>query len=127
LAAPLMWPHLHPVPAGPIQAGYLAGLVDGLAGLGLGMVIGLAIERLPVGGRVPGVMAGPACVGLLLGWQAGIVIILAALMLHLLTQAMGKLMAGLSRFPFLGWLGLVSFAWILVWQPLLVALPALRR
>ena len=43
---PLFWPHLRPVPALLVQSDWLAGAIDGLAGLAVGLTLGLAAWRL---------------------------------------------------------------------------------
>jgi leader peptidase (prepilin peptidase)/N-methyltransferase len=127
LGAPMLWPYLHPVPAGSIQTGWIAGLFDGIVGLGVGVAVGLGVEHLLLGRRVPGVVAGPACVGLALGWQAGILIAAAALAIHLVTRWLGGVLARLRRLPYTGWLLIGTVAWILTWQPLAAVLPTLGR
>jgi prepilin signal peptidase PulO-like enzyme (type II secretory pathway) len=122
LVAPMLWPYLHPVPSGPIQVGWPAGLIDGIAGLGLGIAIGLGVEHLPFARPGRGVAAGPACVGLMLGWQAGVAIAGAALILYGITQGLGRVIPGLRRLPFTGWLLVASLVWILAWRPLIEVL-----
>lgn len=132
---PLVWPQVRPVPAvipevgpigGPGARGALLdawmGLVDGLAGLGVGLAIGLAAWRL--GGRkCLSLVVGPACLGLFLGWQACVPVSLPAILLH------GGLRWAKRRWPRWGtfglerwfpglalWLG--GLAWIVAWERL---------
>lgn len=133
--APLVWPQIRPVtavapwagPTGRVEGPWALwpgwiGLVDGLAGLGVGLAIGLAAWRL--GGRkYLSLVVGPACLGLFLGWQACVPVSLAAVLLH------GGLGWAKSRWPrgtTLGlerwspglvlWLG--GLAWIVAWERL---------
>lgn len=124
LGAPVWWPYLHPVAAGPVQSGWVGGLVDGILGLGLGLAIGLVVERAGLGGQ--GVAAAPALVGVVLGWQGGLVVSASAVIVHLVARGLGKAFSGLGRFPFIGWIGLGALAWILAWRPLVEVLGALR-
>lgn len=125
LLAPLVWPGLHPVPAA-LMAGPLAGLVDGLVGLGVGAFLGLACRRLPGLPRGHGLVWGPACVGLILGHQTGAAVILAASVLHLLAQMLARLLKLERRFPFTGWLLLTSLVGLLCWRSLVELLLEFR-
>ncbi len=123
IGAPIFWPYLHPVPARLMGAGWPSGLIDGIAGLGVGVVVGLGVERLVRGRGVPGLAAGPACVGLVLGWQAAILVVMAALVVYVVVQGLGSVLPGLRRLPLSGWLLLGSFGWVLAWQPMMASLP----
>ncbi len=124
LLAPVVWPFLHPVPAGPASSGWLGGLVDSVAGLSAGLVLGLAVERIAAK-QVRGLAIGAACVGLFLGWQAVAVIGVVATAADILACGLGKVVPGFGRLPFHGWLAAVSLSWLLLWQPLTERLPQL--
>lgn len=126
VGAPLVWPGLHPVPASLAVAGPLSGLVDSLAGLGVGLLLGLAWQWTPGTARRPGLFWGPAAVGLVLGWQTGLAVLLAAGLLDLLASLMQRLLKVPQRFPFAGWLLLTTLLALLSWRSLLLVLPGFR-
>jgi leader peptidase (prepilin peptidase)/N-methyltransferase len=117
--APLVWPYLHPVCARrAVSAGFpdgIAAWADGTAGLALGMLLGMALSRLPGARRGLGAMLPAACVGLLLGWQAVLVLSVAAAVLWLLLDGLGRAWPPLRRFPPTIWLVPLALAWILAW------------
>ncbi len=117
LAAPVAWPFLHPVPAWPGWWGPPAGFADGAAGLLAGLALGFIVERLAAS-DVRGIVLGPGCVGLFLGYQAAVVLVFAAAVLHLLTRGLGKLAPRLGRLPFNGWITLGALVWIVFWGSL---------
>lgn len=124
LMAPVLWPFLHPVPAGPAWSGWFAGLVDGTAGLAAGLVLGLVIERIS-GKNAGGLAVGPTCTGLFLGWQAVAVLWALAVAIHLVFRGLGRWTPRAGRLPFHGWLALSTLVWILAWRPLVELLPAI--
>ncbi|MFW6125275.1 MAG: prepilin peptidase, partial [Pirellulales bacterium] len=73
-ALPVIWPQLHPVAATPITQGPVAGLADAAAGLAGGWLIGWLAARLEHPGRRHGLTWALAAVGLILGWQAVVVV-----------------------------------------------------
>jgi prepilin signal peptidase PulO-like enzyme (type II secretory pathway) len=135
LLAPLAWPDLHPVPAWQgIERPWLAGLVDGIAGLAAGWIVG-QVANLPrhllVGRVFQPVQKGAdglenpsygccgtletyptaaACVGVFLGWQAAVVIGLVATAFHLALR-----LARPNRFPAVAWVGIGTLLWLLNW------------
>jgi leader peptidase (prepilin peptidase)/N-methyltransferase len=123
--APIAWPGLHPAAAWPGLTGPLAGVADGAAGLGLGIVLGLAAR--PVVGRRKGFGFVPAagCVGLFLGWQAVLPVALAAVAIHAVACLPGRLGRGPSVEVPTMWLAGLTLAWILAWKPMIDVLPAL--
>ncbi len=120
LCAPLVWPRLHPVPAWWIFLdGWPAGLFDGLSGLGAGLLLGWLAAQLCEPERKPGMILAPACVGLFLGWQAVVVLMVVTVAIHLLMLAAGRLLPGARRIPPTAWLALAALGWILSWPWLL--------
>ena len=117
--APLVWPYLHPVGGERATlAGFRGGIAawgDGTAGLALGLLLGLGLSRLPGAKRGLGAMLAAACVGLFLGWQAGLVLTLAAAVLWLLLWGLGGAWPPLRRFAPTIWLLVLALAWILAW------------
>jgi len=113
--APLAWPGLRPVAALGDSVGRMAGLVDGMAGLGTGAMLGLLAWRISGEKRQrTGTILGPACVGLFLGWQgvAAVVIVTGAICLLLLP--LGRLLPGIRRTTPVAWLALATLGWILI-------------
>jgi hypothetical protein len=119
--APLVWPPLHPVAAWGMSDSWMAGLTDSLVGLGVGLTLGIASQRLLAShGRMTLAIA-PACVGLFLGWQAVAVLAVVVLPLHLATWTLGRIWPKLQRItPGMWWL-VLAVAWIALWRPLLAA------
>jgi len=124
--APLGWPGLHPVPAWPGLSGPIAGLVDGSAGLGLGVLLGLLAWKTIAAGKSPALLVGPACVGLFLGWQAAAALVALTVAVHLLVGGVRRLRPGLGQVPPNAWLASAALAWILLWRPLVDLWPILQ-
>lgn len=126
LLAPVVWPHLHPVPAWQgLLGGPLAGLGDATAGLVAGAVLSLA--AWPAVGRERGLgfLLASVCTGLFLGWQAAVVVVAATVTVHLLLGLLGRLWRGrLIHLP-TTWLAAATLVWILAWRPIVAAWPAL--
>lgn len=112
LAAPLVWPLLHPVPAWSGQQGLPAGILDSTAGLAAGLLLGCLIGGV---WKNTGLLLGTACVGLYLGWQAVGVLAPVTIALDLLHAALGRWTAKARHTPATLWLAVVSLAWILAW------------
>lgn len=123
--APLVWPYLHPVSTWQGLTGPMAGLVDGSAGLGLGLLLGLASWPLPGAKRGPGLILAPACVGLFLGWQAALVLTLLRVVVWLPISALRQAWAGLRPVPPTAWLALTALAWVLAWGLIVGCCPIL--
>jgi leader peptidase (prepilin peptidase)/N-methyltransferase len=119
LVAPAAWPWLHPVAAWPSFAeGPLAGLIDGVAGLAAGAVLGgLATALQP---RLPGERFpfAAASAGVVLGWQAGAAVVLAAAVAHRVTRLGARQWPWIGRIPLAAWLAAAALAWILAWSHL---------
>ncbi len=116
LAAPLAWPHVHPVPAMAGLEGWRAGLLDSVAGLAAGAALGAATWTAVGPWRQRGVLAAGAATGLYLGWQAAVVLLTAAALLHgaarLGARRLPRPIAGL---PATAWLVAGSLGWIAAW------------
>lgn len=122
---PIAWPSLHPVAAWPGLVGPFAGLVDGAAGMVLGLALGLAAWPIVGTKRGPGFAAAAACVGLFLGWQAALAITVAAVAIHAVASLPRRfgLQAGVDL-PTM-WLTGLTLVWIVAWKPIVDAWPAL--
>ncbi len=129
LLVPLCWPHLHPpgaLPAwGPGGPGPVAAAVDAVAGLALGALLGLGLGRLAGGNRGPGLAWGPACVGLFLGWQAGLALTLEMVACWAVYRVLCRAVSRAGPIPPTAWLGLGALAWIVFWGPIVERWPFL--
>jgi len=123
--APLAWPYLHPVPAVLLEREWLGGLVDGSAGLALGLVIGLVCYRWIGGCQRRTLAIGPAAAGLFLGYQAVAVLGAAVLGLHLAAGRIAARWPVAARItPGLWWVA-GTLLWILAWRALVQQWPLL--
>jgi len=124
LLAPIAWGHLHPVPAWGAGENWPSGLIDGGAGLAAGLVLGSLLSAATDARRSSaclrsGIVFAAACVGLFLGWQAAVVLLLTTALLHLpLRLAASRLPNPLARIPATAWLTLLTLAWLLAWSRL---------
>jgi len=125
LAAPLVWPHLHPVPAWPTADGPIAHLVAGPAGLAAGLLLGWFAACLVGRQQRAGILLGSASVGLFLGWQAVALLTPATLAVHLPVAVMAKSLPVAKRIPATAWLAPATLGWILAWSWLVERLPVL--
>lgn len=113
--APLFWPHLHPVPAVADWWRASEAMLDGTAGLALGLILG-EVARWVIGPRNRrGLVFGPACVGLFLGWQAAAALGLWACMIHWGAEVVRRWWPGLRRLSPGFWILAGVVAWILAW------------
>lgn len=113
---PLFWPLLRPVPAAVVQPDWLGGLIDGLAGLGLGMLVGLAVWRWPQGRARSGVVLAPMLVGLFLGWQAAAVLAPLTAVFYVLAALLDR--EGRARSLPAALSTLATIAYLLAWRRL---------
>ena len=120
IAAPMDWPHLHPVPAPflPFWAAVpreFARFVGGPTGLAFGVLLGW-LASCPCGARWrTGLIFTSACVGAFLGWQAAVVLWIVTLAIHLPVAILGRRRPGVRRIPPTTWLAPAALAWILLW------------
>ena len=112
----MIWPQLHPLPAVMLATGPTPGLIDALAGLAAGTVLGLAAWKLLEPSQRPDLAWAAALVGTMLGWQALLVIWGATVVLVVASKVVGYLRAPWRRVPPVAWLGLCSAAWIFQWR-----------
>jgi leader peptidase (prepilin peptidase)/N-methyltransferase len=117
-AAPLVWPHLRPVPAVGGLFEPVAGLFDGVAGVIVGLLLGHA-ARLIIGPRDRRELPiGFAMAGIFFGWQAILALGLIVVAIHAVTEALRPWWPGLSRTSPGIWLFLGAWTWILTWRAL---------
>jgi leader peptidase (prepilin peptidase) / N-methyltransferase len=127
--ASLIWPWLHPQPAGSdIAESAWAGLIDSSVGLGIGYGLGRAARWL--GRRVAGIgkagyqIGGEAMLlGLVLGWQAAVVLVPISMVLEELTRLASLAWPRLSRVTAAVWLVPLALLWILNWARIAATLP----
>jgi len=135
--APLAWPSLHPALDCFGWSGWIAALADAAAGSAVGALLGFAAAyasgamptpRVGMSGKrhgdasdaIPpdrgrlGLVLGPACVGLFLGWQAATVLGLLAVVLHLAASALGGKWPGVQRLSPNLFLAAAALGWILM-------------
>ena len=126
LVAPLFWPWLHPLPAGPEAAeSPWGGLVDCLLGLGTGLFLGRTAEwmgeRYSRLGR-PGyqILGQAPIVGVVLGWQAVLALVPLAMMLEELSHIAAIRWRSAHRLVAGVWMAPLALLWILGWIQLAV-------
>lgn len=116
LLAPLVWPHLHPVPAWAGAEGPLAGLLDAGAGMAAGLGLGWLLSTAAGSPGCRGVVFASGCVGLLLGWQAAVVLVAATALGHVPLRLLWLHLRGREiPIPATAWLGALTLGWILAW------------
>lgn len=124
--APLVWPHLRPVPAWLGPEGWLAGLADGVAGAAMGLLGGLIVSAIAPRSRRAGLVACFGAVGLFLGWQAIAVVALATAALAVVSIGLARLYSPWGRIPPMMWLAVATLGWLLAWKPLFAYWPLIR-
>ena len=123
----LLWPFLHPQPAAILATGPTPGVVDAMAGLVAGAVLGLAGWRLLEPSRRPDLLWAMALAGTVLGWQPVLVVGGAALLAGSLSKAAASLWMPWRRVAPVVWLGLGTVIWIVLWGRLAGTLPGLLQ
>jgi leader peptidase (prepilin peptidase) / N-methyltransferase len=116
LVGSAIWPCLHPQPAAILATGPTPGVVDALAGLAAGAVLGLVGWKLLEPSRRPDLALAAALMGTILGWQAALVVGGATVVFGLLSKAAAGLWAPLGRVATVCWLGVGATAWIVQWH-----------
>lgn len=134
--APVFWPWLRPQASVPeivdstwIGVVHSAGLIDSLLGLGAGYCLGRAARWL--GRRFAGVgRAGyqvwgeTTLLGVVLGWRAAVLLLLAGMLLEELTRLAALRWRLLARVTAALWLVPLTLVWILNWAAIAARLPA---
>ncbi|HEY5314296.1 MAG TPA: hypothetical protein VIK18_17315, partial [Pirellulales bacterium] len=125
--APLAWVQLRPITAFEVLVSQLGSQtvvlawVDGLAGLAVGLVMGMLaspLAQLGPGGRqgVRTLLFASTAVGVFLGWQANSILMVLAAVLFATITVYRPLWQGLARLPFSGLLWIGAMAWIVAWR-----------
>jgi leader peptidase (prepilin peptidase)/N-methyltransferase len=129
LIAPPIWPWLHPLPAGPgVGEGSWGGMVDSLLGLGTGLFLGRIAawlgKRFAVMGKPGNQISGEALViGVVLGWQAVLVLVPLAMLLEELSRMAALRWTLARRLVAAVWIAPLALFWILNWARLAAWLP----
>ena len=127
--APLAWFGLRPVPVLLQSSGWEAGLADGIAGAAAGAMVALPAWRLFAQARrqfgLIGLIVGPTCVGLFLGWQAAVVLTLLTAAAYGVLAVSGRWFPPLRRLGPTSCLAPATLAWILAWRSLVESFPGL--
>lgn len=117
--APIVWTHLHPVPACLGLAGWAETLATSLAGLAVGLLLGLLMWPIVPKTQRTGAAAVATSVGIFLGWQAAVMLCVPLLAILLFESLLRQLWPRVRFFPATAWLAVATFAWILLWRPLI--------
>ena len=124
LVAPPIWPWLHPLPAGPEAAASLwGGVVDSLLGLGTGLFLGRIAEWLgrrftAVGKPGNQILGQSLVIGVVLGWQAVLVLVPLAMLLEELSRIAALGWTSSRRLVAAVWMAPLTLVWILNWARL---------
>ena len=124
--APLVWPHLRPVPAWPGLEGWLAGLTDGGAGLVVGLLLGRLAATIWQARDRLGLIVTFGAVGLFLGWQAVVAIAVASTAIRFPVRVVVRLCPSWNRLPPTMWLALTTLVWLFAWKPLFAHWPLMK-
>lgn len=128
LLAPPIWPWLHPWPAGPgVAESPWGGVVDSLLGLGTALLLGRIAEwlgeRFSAIGKPGNQVLGEALViGVVLGWQAVLVLVPLAMLLEELSRIAALRWRLARRFVAAVWMTPLALFWILNWARLAAGL-----
>ncbi|MBN8623893.1 MAG: prepilin peptidase [Planctomycetes bacterium] len=120
---PLVWPELRPIPFRPDAELYgrlVAGTADGAMGALVGALLGVAAWPVAViGARARSghlnSVAALAAVGAFLGWQAVLAVAGVVAALTLLQSSLRGI-GFVSRFPWLGFVAITTFGFLLGWR-----------
>lgn len=126
VVAPLAWPHLRPVPAWLGPEGWTAGLVDGGAGLAIGLLLGYLASTLWRTGDRCGLVAAFGAVGLFLGWQAAVATALVSAAIRLPLFGLVLLRPSWRSIPPTMWMAVATLGWLLAWKPLFAHWPLMK-
>ncbi|MFO0897146.1 MAG: prepilin peptidase [Pirellulales bacterium] len=127
LVPPLVWPHLRPVPWSLLAEGSWRGpwaaLIDGVAGVAAGVLVGGALaaglrEPRTRGDELRATCGAAALVGAYLGWQATVSTGLLAALLCLVAAILTRGLPAFARIPLCGFVGLAVFVQISAWRSL---------
>lgn len=119
LSAPVVWAHLHPVPAFLGLAGWTGALSTILAGLAVGLLLGLLMRPIVPKKQRFGAAASATSVGIFLGWQAAVMLCVPLIGVLLFEALLRQLWPRTRFFPATAWLAVGTFAWILFWRALI--------
>ncbi len=124
LVAPPIWPWLHPLPARPGAAESPgSGAIDSLLGLGAGLVVGRIAEWLgkrftAIGNPGNQILGEALVVGVVLGWQAALVLVPLAMLLEGLSRIAAPGWNSSRRLVAAIWMAPLALIWILNWARL---------
>jgi hypothetical protein len=114
--APMAWPWLRPFPALLSMTGWQAGLVDGLAGLLAGALVGLAAWALSREDSRRGLFLGLICAGFFLGWQPVLFAGVLTLIVHGVLRLLSRITGRDRTLPGIVLLFGMTLLWLLAWS-----------
>jgi leader peptidase (prepilin peptidase)/N-methyltransferase len=134
LALPLVWTAIRPVPLGMVLpellrvSSAMLAVVEGAAGLLVGILVGLLIWPAMPEGRAPRDRQVDAIyelgmIGTFLGWQAVCGIAIVALGLLWASQLLALSWPRANRLTWTTWLAGVTFVWICFWSTVVRTMP----
>jgi len=132
MIAPPLWRWLHPQSACSSWAqSRWAGIFDSLLGLGAGLVVGRTAKwlgkRFRRMRRLGNQLLGPALlIGVVLGWQAVVVLVPLALLLEWLSRSAAARWTPMYRFSAVIWTTPLALFWVLNWTSLIRLVAWLR-
>ena len=134
LALPLVWSSIRPVPLGTVLpellqvSSAMVAVVEGVAGLSVGILAGLLIWPAMPEGRAPRDRQVDAIyelgmIGTFLGWQATSGIAIVALGLLWVSQLLALSWPAANRLTWTTWLAGVTFVWVCFWSTIVRLMP----